>query len=279
MIQHFILSRFNLRLWNRDKSGSPVRTYAWLAHRFSLFERYCLPSLIGQTCQNYTWIVLFDSQTPDEFKARITDFQKRCPQLVPVFVEPQEGRYFAQFFGEEVRKRMDSSARVLSTYLDNDDALNVHFVEDIQNRAESLRDGTFITYIDGYQYYTDHHYAMRIHYPRNHFVSLIEKNDRSNVRTIYGYGSHYYLVKIPGVRIEQISGSRMWCEVIHEKNMGNDAYFLHATMEKDPAMLQRDFAIEEPLQHGLLLYLTRFLPRYAGTFVRRTKNRLFGRKW
>jgi hypothetical protein len=71
----------------------------------------------------------------------------------------------------------------------------------------------------------------------------------------------------------------MWCEVIHEKNMGNDAYFLQAIMEKDRALLQRDFAIDEPLQHGLLLYRTRFLPRYAGTFVRRTKNRLFGRKW
>lgn len=279
MIQHFILTRFNLRLWNRDKSGSSVRTLSWLDHRFSIFERYCFPSIAGQTCTDFTWIVLFDSQTPDEYKARVADYQRLCPQFVPVFVAPQESRHFARIFGEEVRKRIDPSARVLSTYLDNDDALNIHFVEDIQKRAESLLDGTFITYIDGYQLYTDHHYAMRIRYPRNHFVSVIENNDWSNVRTIYGFGSHYYLVKIPGVRIEQISGSRMWCEVIHEKNMGNDAYFLRATMEKDRTLLQRDFSIDEPLQHGTLLYLFRFLPRYCKTFVRRTKNYLFGRKW
>lgn len=279
MIQHFILTRFNLRLWNRDKFGSPVRTLTWLNHRFSLFERYCLPSIAGQTCKDFKWIVLFDGQTPDEYKSRIAGYQSLCPQLIPVYVEPQNGRFFARIFGEEVRKRMDLSARILTTYLDNDDALNIHFVEDIQRRVENLHDGTFITYADGYQYYTDHNYVMRIHYPRNHFVSVIEKNVLSQVRTIYGFGSHYYIVKIPGVQIEQVSDFRMWCEVIHEKNMGNDAYFLNSAMEKDPDTLSRDFAIDMPVKQGVGLYLFRFLPRYAKTFVRRVKNRLIGRDW
>ena len=279
VIQHFILTRFNLWLWNQDKSGSPVRTRTWLDHRFSLFERFCLPSIIGQTCKDFIWIVLFDSTTPDEFKTRIVEFQNRCPQLTPIYVEHQDGRYFARIFGEEVRKRLDSSERVLTTYLDNDDALNIHFVEDIQNRAQSLINGTFITYIDGYQFYTDHCYAMRIHYPRNHFMSVVEKNDQLTVRTIYGFGSHYYIVKIPGVRIEQVSNSQMWCEVIHEKNMGNDAYFLRSTMEKDSELLHRDFAIDVSVKHSVWLYLFRFLPRYAKTFVRRVKYRLFGREW
>lgn len=279
MVQHFILTRFNLRLWNSDKSGLSVRTRIWLDHRFSIFERYCLPSIAGQTCKDFKWIVLFDSKTPDEYKTRIIRYQNLYPQLIPVYVEPQDGRFFARIFGEEVRKRMDPSKRVLTTYLDNDDALNNHFVEDIQCRAEHLLDGTFITYTDGYQYYTEHNYVMRIHYPRNHFVSVVENNDRLLVRTIYGYGSHYYIVKIPGVRIDSIPDSRMWCEVIHEKNMGNDAYFLRSSMENDGELLQRDFAIDEPIRHGVGIYLFRFLPRYARTFVRRARNRLFGREW
>ena len=279
MIQHFILSRFNLRLWNRDKSGSSVRTREWLDHRFSLFERFCLPSIAGQTCKNFTWIVLMDYHTPNEYKCRIADSQSICPQLAPVYVDSQDGRNFARVFGEEVKKRLDSSARVLTTYLDNDDALNVHFVEDIQKRAENLLDGTFIIYNDGYQYFTDYDYVMRIHYPRNHFVSVVEKNVLSQIRTIYGFGSHYYIVKIPGAKIEQISDCWMWCEVIHEKNMGNDAYFLRAKMVQDKDMLQREFAIDEAIQHGLGLYLFSFLLRYTRTFVRRMKNRLFGRNW
>ena len=46
-LQHFILTRFNILLWRKDKSGSPVRSREWLEHRFSLFERFCLPSLMG----------------------------------------------------------------------------------------------------------------------------------------------------------------------------------------------------------------------------------------
>lgn len=67
--------------------------------------------------------------------------------------------------------------RHLNLYLDSDDALNIHFVEDIQKHAESLRDSMFITYTDGYHLYIDHHYAMRIRYSRHHFASVIENND------------------------------------------------------------------------------------------------------
>ena len=75
---------------------------------------------MGQTCTDFTWIVLFDSQTPDEYKARVADYQRLCSQFVPVFVAQQDSRHFARFFGDEMRKRIDPSARVLSTYLGND---------------------------------------------------------------------------------------------------------------------------------------------------------------
>ena len=88
--QHFILTRFNLLLWNRSKDGQKVRTTKWLEYRFSLFEKYCLPSIMNQTCKNFEWIVLFDSKTPDSFKERIASYQKECPQLIPVFVEPEK---------------------------------------------------------------------------------------------------------------------------------------------------------------------------------------------
>lgn len=48
--QHFILTRFNLLLWDKAKDDRKVRTIKWLEHRFSLFERYCLPSVKNQTC-------------------------------------------------------------------------------------------------------------------------------------------------------------------------------------------------------------------------------------
>lgn len=278
VLQHFILTRFNLLLWNKDKKGSKVRTIKWLEHRFVLFEKYCLPSVKNQTCQDFEWIMLFDSSTPEKFKTRIADYQKECPQLIPVFVEPLRGRYFAEIFRREIVKRMEAE-RVVSTYLDNDDALNVGFVEDLQRRALSVNEGTFINYNDGYQYYSEDGYMMRICCPTNHFVSVVEKGDATTIKGIFGYGSHAFIHQIKDVTIEHVRNKLMWCEVVHEKNMINDAIYLKVKMVKDSDVLRRDFGIDENVEFGLGIYLFKFLPRYARTFVRRVKERLFGKEW
>lgn len=269
-LQHFLLTRFNILLWRQDKEGGKVRTTQWLEHRFSLFEKFCLPSIKNQTCQNFEWIVLFDSKTPDNFKDRIAGYQKDCPQLIPVFVEPERGRYFADIFRSEIVKRLKAT-KVLSTYLDNDDALNVRFVEDLQQRALTVDEGSFINYDDGYQYYADDKFMMRVHYPTNHFVSVVENGDIATVKGIFGYGSHATIDRIKDVKIECIPNQRMWCEVVHERNVMNDAKILTVYMVKDEDLLRNDFAVDDDVRYGIGIYVCRFLPRYIKTFVWRTK--------
>ena len=278
-LQHFILTRFNLLLWNKDKEGNKVRTMEWLEHRFALFENYCLPSIKNQTCQEFVWIVLFDSTTPDIFKNRIADYEKEFPQLCPIYVEPANGRYFAEIFRKEMVKRLNA-IRVVSTYLDNDDSLNKYFVEDLQHRAESIKEGTFINYNDGYQFYSEDGYLMRIHYPANHFVSVVEKGDSTSIKGVFGYGSHAYLHTLKGVHIEHIRNLPMWCEMVHMKNMINDAFFLFgAKMVRDDNVLKNDFGVDEIVKYSFVIYLFKFLPRYAKTFARRAKHRVFGKRW
>ena len=276
-IQHFILTRFNILLWKKAKDGRKVRTKIWLEHRFSLFENYCLPSLISQTCHDFEWIVLFDSMTPNCFKERIAGYQKDCPQLIPVYVKPEDGWQFAEIFREEIVKRLKAK-RVLSTYLDNDDALNVRFVEDIQQRVKAVNVGTFINYDDGYQYYKDDKFMMRVHYPTNHFVSVVEKGEPATLKGIFGYGSHATIEKIKGVKIECIRNQRMWCEVVHEKNVMNDAKIFSVNMVADNELLRREFGVDDSVKFGLKLYVFKFLPRYAKTFVERVKYKLASRK-
>lgn len=277
-IQHFILTRFNLLIWNKDKEGGKVRSKKWLQHRFALFEKYCLPSIKNQTCQNFEWIVLFDSLTPEEYKDRIACYQKVCPNFTPVFVEPEKGRFFVDIFREEMVKRV-CSKRVISSYLDNDDALNIGFIEDLQQRVKSISDDTFIYYDKGYQLYTDHKYMMQIRYPRNHFVSYVEKGDPSTVKGVFRHGTHYFIYTIEGAKIENIQGQRLWCEVVHEKNVENDAYFLNAKMVQDGDLLRREFAIDEAVQSGIGIYVFKFLPRYIKTFIKRIGYFFFGRHW
>ena len=278
-MQHFLLTRFNILLWRKDKKGNAVRNEEWLEHRFALFERYCLPSVMHQTCQNFEWIVLFDSKTPDKYLEKIAVFQSQCPQMLPVFVGPERGRYFATIFRDEMKKRL-SGERVISTYLDNDDALNVRFVEDLQRRAGALADGVFIRYSDGYQYYTEGRFMLQIHYPRNHFVSVVENGNPATVKGIFGYGRHFYIDDIEGARIEEITRQPMWCEVVHEKNMINDANFLIGTrVVRNKSAMRECFAVDEDVIVGGGVYCFKFLPRYMRTFVKRAKNKLMGRKW
>lgn len=271
-LQHFLLTRFNILLWRQDKEGKKVRTTKWLEHRCSLFEKYCLPSIKNQTCQNFEWIVLFDSMTPDSFKEKIASYQSECPQLIPVFVEPENGRYFADIFRKEIVKRLKAK-RVISTYLDNDDALNIGFVEDLQHRALFVNNGTFFYYDEGYQYYTEDQFMMQIRYPRNHFVSVVEDGDATTVKGVFGHGRHYYIDSIEGAKIEHIKTIPMWCEVVHEKNILNDANFiLHTKMVCDENRLRQEFAIDETVRYGMDIYLCRFVPRYIKTFERRAKR-------
>ena len=277
--QHFFLTRFNILLWQRDKEGTPVRTTQWLDHRFAIFENYCLPSIKNQTCQDFEWIVLFDSTTPERYKEKIAAYQKDCPQFIPVFVEPKKGRFFADIFREEIVKRLNAE-RVISTYLDNDDALNVKFVEDLRKRTAGVADGTFFYYDKGYQYYTDDKFMLQINYPRNHFVSVVEKGNPQNVKGIFGYGRHYYIAAIKGASIEHVKAEPMWCENVHGRNMLNDAnFFIGTRMVSGRDHLRDRFAIDEEVDSGLGVYVTRFLPRYLKTFVRRAKRFLLGRKW
>ena len=278
-IQHFLLTRFNLRLWRTDKDGRSVRTLEWLENRFALFEKYCLHSLANQTCKEFKWIVLFDSKTPDQYNGRIHRYQEICPQLIPVFVAPEEGLEFRKVFRNEVVKRLEGE-RIITTYLDNDDALDVHFVEDLQKRVSNLSSGTFVFYLNGYQYFTEFGLLLRIRCRRNHFVSVVESVNPETLKTIYGFGSHYYIDKIPGAKIEYVKEAPLWCEVVHERNMGNDAYFLlGSSAVRDGETLKRDFAVEESSSYSAATYLFKFIPRYLKTFLRRIGYFFFGRKW
>lgn len=49
MTHHYLLTRFNLALWQEDKNGQTIDRGEWIRKRLELFETYCLPSVAGQT--------------------------------------------------------------------------------------------------------------------------------------------------------------------------------------------------------------------------------------
>ena len=125
---HVILTRFNLATPGRE---SAIRNQpGWLAGRFELFERYCLPTLAAQrgvSAGGFRWIVYFDDGTPEPFRARIEACRRVAdfhPFFTPIFPGEQWGISARAVLAAEGR----AAPWLLSTRLDNDDGLAVDFV-------------------------------------------------------------------------------------------------------------------------------------------------------
>lgn len=100
---------------------------------------------------------------------------------------------------------------MITTYLDNDDALNVDFVADVQAKACEVEDNTFICYPDGVQYFAGMNMLLKVHYPANHFISLVERYEDDAVKTVYGYGSHAYIAEKSGLKVKYYANLLQWC--------------------------------------------------------------------
>lgn len=282
--EHYILTRFNLRLWTKDKKRNETRTDEWLKQRFELFEKICLPSIMNQTNQTFKWIVLFDSETPEFYKKKIQHYQNICKLFCPCFVEAYKSRYFVSVFREEIQKRIEKNTNFLiTTYLDNDDALHKNYIEEIQQME--VKRPTFVSYVYGIQYYTELNIATRVPYTNNHFISLAEplNDNQTNFKTVYGYGSHVDINKHKRIETVYIKNPQQdrWIEVIHETNMDNDVKMTFDTkLIKDVDQLKKEYGIDIQLSKcSKNIFYSTFLYRVFKEVFRHIKLKITGRKW
>jgi len=249
-IHKYILTRFNLTLWQTDKNSNNTQTAEWLEQRFRLFEQFTLPSVLNQTDKNFKWIVLFSSETPIKYKSRIDEIRSRCPQFRAIGVAPGQSAIFGQIFKEVIENDLGDKAEgiVSTTYLDNDDALSVHYMETIHNLISAnynkiIAQTTIINFRFGCQYFTEHKVASKASYKRNHFITLAEPLGSNSIKTVFGYGSHYYIGKHNGIRQIAVEKTDMWLEVIHDKNVINDVRTSIHTRIIGSEMLLRTFGV------------------------------------
>ena len=210
--RHVIITRFNVRygsaggtMWERVRS-SPE----WLARRFQLFETYCLPTVIGQTSQNFTWLLYFDTATPAVFVERARRVTAACGNIRILFCETYGDGTLA---GDLVREITPAPQWLLTTRLDNDDGLHCDFVARLQNALafgdrEALNFPCGVIYCRG-RTYLHHHYS-------NAFLSLFEPFD--GFRTVLCV-PHEDVAKMAPVR--QLDGPPAWLQVIHQANVSN----------------------------------------------------------
>lgn len=210
---HFVLTRFNVR--DPRNTGNPgIRlTPEWLNYRFSLFDRFCYPSVLGQINQDFKWFVYFDAETPAEFKQKI-DKYANWKNFIPIYLDEP---ITVKIDRAKILEHLDQEAQyVITTRLDNDDAISKHFVEQIHSSFKQ-QEFEFINFLYGYVWHKQRTYSFE--YDSNPFVSLIEKiteRTPNGFKTIMST-AHSEL----GATAKQIKTEPLWLQVIHEKNISN----------------------------------------------------------
>lgn len=185
----------------------------WLTRRFALFEEICLPSMAAQSSEDFYWIVYFDEHTPDLLRERIESLRRIVP-FIPYFsgLFPSEG--WVRSVEEVVPSR---SALLLSTRLDNDDALARDYVVRVRAEVERYTGPlpVSLNFQNGFIRTDDALYSTR--HPRNAFFSRLCKWEPGMV--VASEIQHMNLDRHGPV--VQIDGPGAWLQVVHGQNVSN----------------------------------------------------------
>lgn len=273
LMRIFILTRFNLRLWPADKHKHSTRTDLWLQQRFELFERYCFPSVRNQSVQDFEWIVLFDVETPLPYRKRVESYRQTFTPFTPYLVPATSAPYFARVFQQIIATKVTAGDRVVTVYLDNDDALRFDYLEEVKRLAGLVPDKTFISFAHGLQYVTSLNMATHLSFKTNHFISFVEIcQSPEQLRTVFGYGSHMTIEQHKDTHVCYAGNPNRpaWLEVVHTTNVINRAMFRRGTRPvTDANTLRTTFGIDITLsRHPRWKFCTAFLWQVLGRIRR-----------
>jgi hypothetical protein len=223
-LEHFILTRFNTRA--AYLSEWPGADPEWLERRFALFERLCVPSVARQRAI-FRWLVFFDASTPDPFLARI-ERDRQLGAFEPIFVD---GVLTDVRIGEFVGARCRSAGHLLTTRLDNDDAIHDRFIAEVQQAFVPV-DAGFVNFPLGFQYRGG---CLFLYLSRsNPFISLMERRSPDDGAPLTVYcGPHERLRAVAPVR--QLLAPPRWMQVIHGGNLANEVRGLRWPVGRMPA--------------------------------------------
>lgn len=245
-VDTFIITRFNLRLWSKDKHNRSTLSKEWLEERFKLFDTYCFPSIKAQTNQYFLWVCLFDEELTMPYIDKIKEYVKESKVFLPIFIDKEDSSNVTRCISDIILKFKDESRDLITIRLDNDDALSVEFIETVKEYAKNVTETTIHSFKYGIQYYVKDRLAVHIPFYNNHFLSLINKNFDWNdykelqVQHVLQF-NHYDTKKYPYPFVCDKQHENMWVEVIHPTNVSNDSKL---TLNQGP-IKQRNYMIEK----------------------------------
>lgn len=220
-MKHFIITRFNLKNKQNLKDNlisNPVSS-EWLDNRFELFEKYCLPSVINQSNQNFVWCLCFDIDTPVEYKNKIDSILKNYKNYKAIYIDgfPSLKKETINFIKSNIT---NNDKFIITSRLDNDDIIHKDYVKTIQNLFIEEKN-TIIDLNVGYQLLItnkeeEKSQLLLFNSKLNPFISLIE--DSLNFRTILEKQHNKWDNTYKKINY---NANPLWIQLIHKENALN----------------------------------------------------------
>lgn len=217
---HYIITRYNVPYdgWTRDASGSSTKSIEWLSHRYDLFIKYCFPSIVGQTNQHFKWLIYVDIHTDHLYVSKLRDSLSKFPH----FELRVTNDY--QTCMKDIKRTLSLSPTefVITSRVDNDDALGIHYVDRVQQQFNGQPD-TLLNFLNGNGYAINYGVITGMYnIIHNHFTSLIErrKQDESNI-SVLGFPHD----DPPGnIQVINVDAEHSWLKIFHDRNLKSKVF-------------------------------------------------------
>jgi len=223
MFRHFIFTRWNIMIGGVSVYNNPAvkNPEEWMRHRMKLFETYTLPSVLNQTCKNFTWLLSFAAETPDT----VTDRYRYYP-----FIQIING-YPADYVRNLYPEKLKHGDWLITSRLDNDDTIEPTYIARIQEKyLDGDSEDFLLVDTDGRQLdlKTGKYYDVARRSNNSPFISLVEKVGQKYIslngteitmpiKTVF-YCTHTKMEwHFPSMKIPE----RLYTMIIHDRNVSN----------------------------------------------------------
>jgi len=243
-MKHYLVS-----LWNVD-----CYDLGWLERRAKVFEKYCLPSVVGQSNKNFEWLLISDSRTPDKFRdvldaypAKVYyhdfehhDWMVKESDLGTVFTDKMRFSIRIETVGDVVAVAIgkQNTDYIITSRLDNDDMIATDHIERIEMYTKDAltrrtNESFWVSLVRGYRYKVDEGKMYPFNSRNNSFLSFVESPN--DLKTCYQ--CVHTVAATSGYDTEIIrSGAPTWAEVIHGENVLNRVKRLKGETSAQPIL-------------------------------------------
>lgn len=213
---HYLVTRFNIQIKGNGPEYIPpaAKDESWEEERIPLFKKFCVPSVLGQSCRNFKWLIYCDRNTTDDIIHKILEIVRR-----ESFVEIHLVQDFQEMLSHLKSVCSQSNTPFLITSrLDNDDAIGKDYIQEVQSNFMQ-EDRVVLNFLGGVNYQVSLGILTHVrHKETNHFGSLIEaKKPADETCTIMGF-SHLHPEK--DMIVKNIFLKYAFWITLHDRNTG-----------------------------------------------------------